>query len=288
MRKNVSNSPRLLELKKHRLRILLSKVFLFLFVFGVILGCLAYLSRLKQLNIDEMEVRGNRIVSTEEIESVPREQTAGYYLWFFPKTNIFVYPKNTIAEELKKKFKRLKDVNFSIKDNKILEISVTERETKYLWCEGGLQKDVTSTSKNDVSLSQEKQCYFVDDDGFVFDEAPYFSGAVYFKFYGKNFSSFNFTKLLAYKQAFESAGLKPVSLYIEDNGDVRVFLSAKKSSDLGPEIIFKADAELQKVIDHLDTALKTEPLLSDFKNKYSSLLYIDLRFGNKVYYKFRH
>jgi hypothetical protein len=56
---------------------------------------------------------------------------------------------------------------------------------------------------------------------------------------------------------------------------------------MGPEIIFKIDSDFQKIAENLQAAITTEPLQTDFKNKYSSLLYIDLRFGNKVYYKFR-
>ena len=46
------------------------------------------------------------------------------------------------------------------------------------------------------------------------------------------------------------------------------------------------DSDFEKLAENLQAALMTEPLQSDFKNKFSSLLYIDLRFGNKVYYKF--
>ncbi|KKQ46157.1 MAG: hypothetical protein US65_C0044G0007 [Candidatus Yanofskybacteria bacterium GW2011_GWC2_37_9] len=80
--------------------------------------------------------------------------------------------------------------------------------------------------------------------------------------------------------------LKPIALYQEDNGDIKFFLSRENSSFMGPEIILKINSDFQKVAENLETALNTEPLQSNFKNKYSSLLYIDLRFGNKVYYKF--
>ncbi len=82
-------------------------------------------------------------------------------------------------------------------------------------------------------------------------------------------------------------GLKPAGLYMEENGDIKIFLSSVDSLLNGPEIIFKIDSDLKIVAENLQVALNTEPLQSNFKNKYSSLLYIDLRFGNKVYYKFR-
>jgi nucleoside-diphosphate-sugar epimerase len=39
--------------------------------------------------------------------------------------------------------------------------------------------------------------------------------------------------------------------------------------------------------ENLDAAIDTEPLKSKLKNKFSSLEYIDLRYGNKVYDKFK-
>ena len=81
-------------------------------------------------------------------------------------------------------------------------------------------------------------------------------------------------------------GLKPVILYVKDNEDAKIYLSKTKKSVLGPEIIFKKDSNFQKIAENLKAALDTESLKSEFKNKYSSLQYIDLRFENKVYYKF--
>ena len=69
---------------------------------------------------------------------------------------------------------------------------------------------------------------------------------------------------------------------------MEIFLSKGTSSTsaIGPKIIFKKDADLQNIAENLQAALNIEPLKSKFKNKYSLLLYIDLRFGNKVYDKF--
>ncbi len=139
----------------------------------------------------------------------------------------------------------------------------------------------------------------MDESGYIFDKAPYFSGEVYFKFYGlfdinnidnplgSYFSKQNFEQLVSFKYLLAGIGLKPVALYIADNGDAQMFLSDGDSLMADPKIIFKVDSDFQKVAENLETALSTEPLQSNFKNKYSSLLYIDLRFGSKVYYKFK-
>ena len=200
---------------------------------------------------------------------------------------------------LQNEFKRLKDINLSIKDNKTLVVSLSEREAKYTWCGANIP---TQTDSSGVNPNNQK-CYFTDGDGYVFDEAPYFSGEVYFKFFGivgvptqgdtsnysplgYYFSEHNFKQLVSFKDVLVGMGLKPLALYATNDGDLQVFLSGKSSIATDPKIILKADADFQNVAENLQAALTTEPLQSEFKNKYSSLLYIDLRFGNKVYDKF--
>ena len=151
-------------------------------------------------------------------------------------------------------------------------MSLTERQPKYTWC------------GETISYGKDQKCNFLDEAGFIFDEAPYFSGEVYFKFYGA--LPKDFAKFISFKQTLETMGLKPVALYVESDEDMRIFLSTKSSTSMGPEIIFNSSYDLEKTTENLQTALTTEPLQSNFRNKFSSLLYIDLRYGNKVVYKF--
>lgn len=290
MKRNVLNSPRLLELKKHRQQVFLKKFLFSLFALLVIFAFLVYISRIPSLNIEKVEIVGNKIIDTEMLKTATEKEIAGNYLWLFPKTNILIYPQNNIKEELSSQFKRLRDITFSVKEGKILEVSVTERMALYTWC------GVTLPESNGGNASESK-CYFLDDSGYIFDEAPYFSGEVYFKFYGLDtlnkdnppgsyFMGENFGKIITFKKTLEQIGLKPVVFYLTGDGDAKIFLS-KGTSSMGPEIIFKANSDFQKISENLQTALTTEPLQTNFKKKYSSLEYIDLRFGNKVYYKFK-
>jgi cell division septal protein FtsQ len=271
MKRNVLNSPRLSELKKHRRRVVLDKILiLFLGILAIFIS-LVCLSRLKSLNISDIEISGNKVVDTEAIKNVIEQQMAGKYLGLFPKTNLLLYPKKNIETELENQFKRLENINLSIKNNKILEVSVDERTPEYLWCGNvPLQNNAT------------QDCYFMDENGYIFDQAPYFSGEVYFKFYG---SIQNFKQLISFKDILISLGLKPIALYIANDGDIQIFLSGG-SFATAPKIILRANADFENAAENLQTALTTEPLQSEFKNKYASLQYIDLRFGNKVYYKF--
>lgn len=283
MKRNVLNSPGLLEFKKRRHKVFLKKILLLLFGILAFFSLLAFLSRLDNFNINSVKILGNNVLETEAIEKLVNEQMSGYYLWFFPKTNFILYPQDTLVKELKNKFKRIKDISINDKNIKTLEVSLTEREAKYTWCGDSAELRFLQDSEN--------KCYFVDEDGYVFDEAPYFSGNIYFKFYGTQsesyFSKQNFKQLISFRDVLVDMGLKPIALYMTNDGDIQIFLSSMNPSSMEPKIILKADADFQNVAENLQVALDTEPLKSKFKNKYSTLEYIDLRFGNKVYDKFQ-
>jgi cell division septal protein FtsQ len=284
-KRNVLNSPHLSKLKKHRRRVILDKILILLLGLLSIFFSAVYLSGLNSLNINNIEISGNKVVDTETIKTIVEQQLAGKYFGLFPKTNILFYPQNKIKNALQNQIKRLQDINLSLKNNNILQISVYERTPEYLWCGENLPSlggGLPANSQAGIGEGSE-QCYFMDENGYIFDEAPYFSGEVYFKFYG---SIQNFKQLVSFNDILIGLGLKPISLFITNDGDIQIFLSGS-SLAATPKIILRANADFEKVAENLETALSTEPLQSEFKNKYSSLQYIDLRFGNKVYYKFQ-
>ncbi|MFA6177480.1 MAG: hypothetical protein WC694_01130 [Candidatus Paceibacterota bacterium] len=290
MKRNVLNSPGLLELKKRRNKVFLNKTLVFLFGLLLIFLFLVFLSRLNSVNISKVDILGNKVLETEILTNAVKKQINGKYLWIFPKTNIFIYPKNTIEKELQNEFKRIKNINSVIENTKTLEISLVEREAKYTWC-GEMPDQAMKPLETSGFIAEDRKCFFLDEDGYIFDEAPYFSGNIYFRFYGIQsdfyFSKENFKKFISFKDTLIGIGLKPVALYVTNNGDIQIFLLSGTSFETAPKIILKADADFQNVAENLQAALDTEPLKSKFKNKYSTLEYIDLRFGNKVYDKFK-
>jgi len=295
--RSVLNSPRFLSLKKKKRQILRKKIFFLIFLFFLIFIGSSFLAKWEKLNIDNIQITGNKVVETKTIEEAVKEKIAGNYLWFFPKTNFIIYPQHEIEIDLRNKFKRIKEVFVNNRNIKNLEVFVTERTALYTYC--GIVPPKLDNSEN--KLPDEEKCYFLDEGGYIFDEAPYFSGEVYLKFYGSvykataedgngplgfYFYQANFGKLISLKETLERIGIKPVIFYIQDDGDIKIFLSSTTAQS-GPFIIFKANDNFDKIVENLQSVLFTEPLQTEFKTKYSSLIKIDLRFGNKVYYKFK-
>lgn len=296
-KRNILSSPRLSELKRQRRKAVWIKFFISFVFLSIIFFALSYLSSLKEINIAEVEVVGNKIIKAEDVKTSVQDEISGKYLWLFPKTNVLFYPQNKIKENLQNTFKRIKDVNLSIENNRTkLLITITEREPKYLWC-GELIPSLRSDSN-------EPKCYFMDSVGYIFDEAPYFSPGVYFKFYGlaqmataegdQNINTENpfgqyflkdkFANIVQFKNNLENMKLSLDSFYLTNQGDGNFFLSSKTAPE--PQIRFKLDSDFENLAENLDAALDTDPFKTEFKNKYALLQYIDLRFGNKVYYKF--
>ena len=301
MRASALNSPRILEIKKKKRKVKRRKLFLIIFLLALFLAGLCYLSRWQKINISEIKISGNKVIETATIESIVKNDLSGYYLKVIPKTNFLLYPGGRIKSDLARTFKRLGNINLSVKDFRTLEVDVSERTALYTWCGDTFfnpENGDSFPSPEAGGSNTEEKCYFMDENGYVFDKAPYFSGEVYLKFYGYT-SSHNedplgsyyfkpdFGKLVSFRDTLAKAGLKISSFYVKDNGDIGVFLSSSSPGTIGPEIIFKSDADFEKIAENLQTVLATDPIQSDFKNKYSSLLYIDLRFGDKVYYKFK-
>lgn len=286
-KRNILNSPRLSELKKRRRKAFWFKILFFAFFLCIFFVFSVYISRLSKININEIQVLGNKVLDVDKIKKVVQEQINGKYLWLFPKTNIFYYPKNVIEKELQNNFKRLDNISFSIKDRKVLEVSVNERIASYTWC--GV---VVPTSDNN------QKCYFMDADGYIFDDAPYFSPGVYFKFYGNSdglnfespsgvyFQKEKFSKIVELKNNLESLKLNPTSFSVDPQGRGYFYLGNSEPS-FGPEIKIQMDSDFEKIFENLQAAVTTEPLKSKIKNNLSSIIYIDLRFENKVYPKFK-
>jgi cell division septal protein FtsQ len=287
MKKTIASSPRVLEFKKKQKQARLMKLGFFLGIFVVILVAVSFLASWKKINILDVSVTGNKVIDTASLQALAQKELDGKYFWLIPKSNYLFYPKQTIKQNITDTYKRFTSVSVEIADSNVLNINVSERVGKYTWC----GEEFENISKED------QKCYFMDDSGYIFDEAPYFSGDVYFRFYGattgdgeridgSDYFKEAFPNLVLFRDLAEDVGVKPVAMHVEGN-EVKMYLESS-TSDEPPVVQVKTNADIKKVVENLKTALGTDPLKSKFDKNYKSLEYIDLRFGNKVYYKFKN
>lgn len=285
--KKVLDSPRLLEIKKRKREILNKKIYIFIVLFSIALVGFIFISRWQKVNISEIKISGNKILESSELKSFVEKELVGNYLYVFPKTNILFYPKKNIGKKLLENFKRIATTLVYISSDNILNIVISERDPAYTWCGTNPEEDETT-----------EQCYFMDKNGYLFDKSPYFSEEVYVKFYGDIkdkaeplgyfFAPEIFTNLISFKESISNKLIKPSSFYVKnEENETSMFLASSGVEKRGPEVLLDTKSLPGNVAENLQTVISTEPLRTDFAKKYDQIKYIDLRFGNKVYYKLK-
>ena len=103
---------------------------------------------------------------------------------------------------------------------------------------------------------------------------------------GFYFSPKNFNNLILFEDTLDKINLEVYSIYVKDDGDTEIFLG-KSLSNNNPKILFKTEDNIINIIQNLKASVSADPLKNRLEREYLSLLYIDLRYDNKVYYKFK-
>jgi len=285
--KNIPTPQRIIEIKRKRRIHTLRLVVLYFILFLSLAGALAYFSFDERININEIIVTGTSIIDPSEVISRVQEQLSGKYYYTYSRSNSFIYPQKKIYNDLLVTFPRIKNLSIIREKFNILNINIEERSGSYLYCGSSIPELQSEIGEN---------CYFINNDGYIFDEAPYFSGNVYFKFYvkineevdflGQNIlESDRFHQLMRFIDRITMLGLNSVSLVINEDGVHYLYLS-HSPNETTPRIIFRIDNDLGYILNNLSTAMDKSEFASEVNSKYSSLEYIDLRFKNKVLYKF--
>jgi len=287
--KDIPLSPRIIAIKRKRRALKIRLAILFVISFALIVWLLSFLSSIKNVTISEITITGTHIVDQADIENIIRKDISGKYLYIFPKNNSLIYPRRKIKNDLIKTIPRIENLSVYIDRLNSLHIDIDERKGSYLYCGSEIPQE-----KNEVG----ENCYFINNDGYIFDKAPYYSGNVYFKYYlklddesvdclGQQMLEVDyFHKIARFIDAVTAMGFKPIYLQVGDDqtGHLYLYHGAKSTS---PEIIFKMDDDLDLIEDNLRIAVSKNEFFDEINSKYNSLLYIDLRFENKVLYKFK-
>ncbi len=283
---NSSHRDEYLKRKRNR-RILRYGILVFVVIFLVALA--SYVSHRPSVRISKVELSGGVLVTQDAVEQSSLLYVQGSYFWLFPKDNVFWYPHNKLEEYLKDTFKRIDTIDIHLKDFHTLAIDITERKPVATWCTG---EPEMQPSGNEGALSVEtRMCYFIDQDGVLFSEAPYFSGDAYFKYYGSISptdnpigmeyvaSSTKFAEMSDFVTKVKELSISP--LYVIAKGDDEFSLVLYG----GGEIYFNARESLSVAGKNLEALLRTLDMATTTGNL--PVEYVDLRYGNKLFYKAR-
>ncbi|MEQ1499888.1 MAG: hypothetical protein ABL917_00765 [Parcubacteria group bacterium] len=284
----VSNLPQREEYLRKKRKKKLIRYGLIIFLLFSHIALSSYIAHTKEFRISKVVLSGGVLVTQNDIELETTKHLGGKYIWLFPKNNAFLYKKKDLREYLKNTFKRIDTIDIKLEGFQTLLIKITERKPYAIWCD----KKYSATDIDTDGVSQKiENCYFMDQNSAIFAPAPHFSGDAYFKYYGAvattspigsyfMSSSTEFMNVSNFIENMKKIGVRPQYLLAKDNDEFVVVMSG------GGEVYFDMREDLAKVASNLDSLLQT-PGLSSMDRSNLELEYIDLRFGNKLFYKLK-
>jgi len=259
-----------IEARKRQKRIRIG-VYLFALVL-IILVVPPLFVRIPFFSIKHINVEGTKTVDPTTVSELSTQYLNGSFLKFFPRATFLTAGKSKLKETILKTFPLIYDAKLSFHTPNTLLIEIQEREPFVLWCSG----------------QDYKKCFFADKSAFLYDIAPEFSSPVYTVYrggsdtdnpIGQKITDDNiFKRLNDLEKEFSILGLKTKEVVFQPNEDIYFNLSHGS--------LYVSLREDDKLTLNNLTSLLSNPKtdLSDglggIKNSY-----IDLRFGNKIFYK---
>jgi hypothetical protein len=267
---------------RRRKRVQRTRIFILLFgLLLVLLGALVGATWIPNIRIHSVALEGIQTANAEELKGVVEEKISKRYFFVVPANNIFLYPKKEIVKELLAQFPILKDATVRATNFESIVVAVVEREPRALWC--------------GTSPRIESPCALMDENGFTFALAANFSGDAYHVYYGAATSTVGYRSAYAPKQFLNTNDFHKLSalvtalatsqsktavsrVVVDENSDVKV------SFENGFSVIFALKDAGGDVFERYNLALAAVPFanrpIHDFE-------YLDLRFGDKLYYHLR-
>jgi hypothetical protein len=232
---------------------------------------------MERFRIANIVVEGNSVTRDEDIQGIARRVLSGNYFWLYPRSNAALFPRKSIASAIQSEIPRIQEADLELENPQTLHVLVKERVPYALYC------------RQAEDPSSPVGCFFLDEGGFIFSPAPLFSGAVYFIYTLEAPLSDPIGQTLLPQDEF-----KAVSGFIERlrgqgiEGQVLALAgdAFHLHLDTSAEIIWKSADSPALVERNLNAFLGDEEVVKD-KDFLKKVLYIDLRFNNKVFYKFR-
>jgi len=266
-------------------------IFVLALIFFVTLGGISQNSR---WHIDTVNVSGATIVSADEIKASVQDKLLGNYYFVYARDNSVIFPKSEIERSLLQKFPRLETATVTRIDMHTISVAVTERRPYDLWC--GEQFNAETYELTD--------CWFVDNRGYIFDKAPIFSQGVYLELYGKldtksallptdnpigsalPASRFEHEDELA--TALRSGIGDPLRIVLKPDGEseVTILTSALYPELVGVTLKLKDEVSPVTIVKNLKAAIREEFAATSTQKR--KLLYVDMRFGNKIFFGFQN
>ena len=261
-----------MPLRARRRRVRVGIVFCVLVVLALIGYGIHYVSYLPQFSIQSVTVVGAQQVSPRLVSEYAQTILDDGSYHFLSRKNILLYPGVAIERAIANYFPRIASASVSRPDfsSTDLVVTVTERQLFALWC------------------ASPDTCYQMDNGGFIFASASSTSAtSTEYIFHGgiatstspigQTFVSAHLPALTALLTELGQAGFTPDGASVDNDTDFSVPLQS------GYLIKGSFGENADTLVKNLQLVLGSDAL----QGNTDQLEYVDLRFGDRVYYKLK-
>lgn len=259
-RSTILRSPRLARKERQRK----TRRLIFLSLSGsVLVAAMLYTFNTPRFLLSGVEVDGTDEVITKEVKGIAERLLAGSYFGIIARAHPFFYPKTEIASQVLTAFPGFARVAVSQDGLSTLRLGVTPRTPVALWC-------------------VEAACAYLDEESVKFAEAPPGSERLYYRLSGEMLDASKLKALLYFFGQLENKELFPLAAAIDETDGVVVTLRN------GSRLFIQSSEGYDVVLKRLEILLGESGLIPrQGATKELNVDYIDLRYGNKVYFKAR-
>lgn len=139
------------SLTRRRRKRKIIRLWIMFFVICILIALATWIISLQSMAIKKIVVVGNANITSDEIQRITNNMLDSKYLGLFSKRNAFIYPKQKIEQSLVNLYPRIAEVGIDTESFEILNIKIKERNADAIWCAAVL-------------------CYLVDENGYIFSE----------------------------------------------------------------------------------------------------------------------
>ncbi len=235
------------------------------------------LSYLPRLTISKITVSGTERLEPALVEALIWSDLQDGAYHYLSRSDILVYPRAALERSIVTSFPRVKSAHVALTNplSQNLAVTIEERKPFARWCAG----DALATST----------CYAMDNSGFIFAKMEplipadfssqyIFWGGISDKPIGTTFLPGHMSGVVALLNVLSQiAHVTPSGVVVEDDQDLSVVFA----EGFTLKVSFGEDGDA--VARNLRLVLTSDAL----NGKMNEIEYVDLRFGNRVYYKLK-
>lgn len=261
-------------------------------VFIIFVVVAAFLVYYPGFRIKQIEIVGAETLSGDQITALTNKELSGFHFLIIPRANFLFYPRREIFSTLRQTLPSIKTIRLSTVGREVLRLSIEERKSGFLWCR---------SSNVDESIDAPKDCFFMDDQGFVYSSAPAFFGRafdeIYVPFSGDPVGRKYLTKdqLFSIRQTTDNLSRVVGSSVLASSTLERAYYTDKdyltyrfydKGLNNRYKIFVPLSASSSEELINFASALNSDIFKKNLKQAKGSVEYIDLRYGRKIFYRF--